>query len=116
MNALWNIFALSPPTLEERITKGRAQYLTFFKLNEQSNGLRIGLTSSPETSTKPDQALEFTAIGTARIEWHDRDDASMETLMGATEASFGTGFLYCLNTDQREITLTTQSPPTIQHV
>ena len=95
---------LTAPALEDVITRGQARWLTSVKYELAAKELVAGLTHNPELSSDTQRVVRFSGVHPFADPWHDRDDNSMEALLGASAHATSSGIRYTLQTDQREIT------------
>lgn len=87
---------------EQSIVRGKAHWITSFVYDPTSSKLVIALTDDPESS-EPTRIVVFTDVDQLESEWTDRDDRSIESLLGAHEKEVAGLVRYLLVTDQREI-------------
>jgi hypothetical protein len=92
---------------EESIVRGKAHWITSVVHEPACSRLVIWLTDI-EGSIKPTRAIEFSEIQQIESRWGDKDEGSMEGLLGAHEEERASLVRYLLVTDQREIELTTR--------
>lgn len=95
---------MSAEDFEMRLTKGRAQWLLSAVHYTAGESFVAELTHDPERS-QAQRVIYFRGVSLIADDWTDRDDQSMETLLGAHEEMLGHKVNYRLVTDQREITI-----------
>jgi len=107
---------MNAPTqdFEQVLTQGKALcvWVTEFSHNMAVAKLMVGFTHVPEHS-ETQRVAHFFGVQQVESLCLDRDDESMEGLIGAHESPISPGFRYVLVTDQREIEFTAAEKATV---
>ena len=100
-------------TLEERIVAGGLVYFCSVVYDPDQRSLRLEILAGPESETVRDILL-FSQVVDFQEVWHDRDEKSLEHLIGLDEVANGRAFV--IHTDQREMCFSTEAEPILETV
>lgn len=100
-------------SLEARITRGNASYLSHIKYDAEHRSLKLHFVVGPGSDVI-DRILIFRSIQNYSEQFHDEGEYIIEGLIGLTEELLGDWREYCVHTDIREITFSTRLTPEIR--
>ena len=105
-------------TLEEKVTRGRATYISRIEYESQSQTLVVALVDDPEKSEMPNRTLTFSKVQSYSESAHeDVSEDYLESLLGLDERSIGSNLVaYLIATDAREVSFDSAEVPIIEDV
>ena len=107
---------MSQREFEQRVTEGKAQWITSISDLANSSALIVNLSHDNERFSVG-RVLEFHGVQNVEILWTAREDDRLEGIVSAHEnKKDSNGFCYLLVTDQREIRINTERQAIIYDV